>query len=463
MAILDETGGTFEIPPQARALFITAQVPQQNLARIAQLLGITIAEARDKIINNLTNLSDLERQVQRDALLARLKILERLASISKGSVQDIFLGLQDKVRGELAAIDAVSLPGIEDPGATGQIDSVDQDKLRKQIEDEAEAERKKANAERKANAEGRLAIARARAGQDPVALAQIELQAAQLEKDFAETEAESLNAEAARISALQGIDQANKDIASARIELLQAQVSRDPVRAAQVEIEAANRAIAEASGTAERLRAEAQRVSAQDSLAQAMRDIFKSYTDLLRAIAEAAGNSTEVARLGVAEAEEELRAARADPNTGQAELYDLEAALVRARTSERDTKLQVQRDNIQFALDMEKITTDQAITQLTALLEIANPEQTRDILRQIKSLREQSVEPAFNLGDIKLPTLYEVRRLNQTGGDGSGYNDARTINIEFTANNTADAESIANQIVDGFARPTRFGAGVRAF
>ncbi len=74
LAILDETGGTFEIPPQARALFITAQVPQQNLARIAQLLGITIAEARDKIINNLTNLSDLERQVQRDALLARLKI-----------------------------------------------------------------------------------------------------------------------------------------------------------------------------------------------------------------------------------------------------------------------------------------------------------------------------------------------------------------------------------------------------
>jgi hypothetical protein len=89
---------------------------------------------------------------------------------------------------------------------------------------------------------------------------------------------------------------------------------------------------------------------------------------------------------------------------------------------------------------------------------------TRSIERKIKSLQDDLEQDyQFNLpGEIPLPTLYEVRR--HVGGGGAAgaaaaaaVVDNRQININFQANNVAEAEQIANYIVEQFARPPRHG------
>jgi uncharacterized protein involved in exopolysaccharide biosynthesis len=137
-----------------------------------------------------------------------------------------------------------------------------------------------------------------------------------------------------------------------------------------------------------------------------------------------------------------------------------------AAASARDADFEKQLNDIGFLQQMEWISTQQAIQMLTAMASYTawTPQQYQQLLAKIKELTDAAkTDYQFNLpGNIDLPTLYETRRLNQTPG-GSGYNDNRVVTINFTANNTADAEAIANTIVDGFSAPSRFGTASRRY
>jgi glutamate formiminotransferase len=55
----------------------------------------------------------------------------------------------------------------------------------------------------------------------------------------------------------------------------------------------------------------------------------------------------------------------------------------------------------------------------------------------------------FNLpGNIRLPTLYEARRLNQSTAAGVGYMDNRNIALTFNVNGAQDPALVATQIMN---------------
>lgn len=286
---------------------------------------------------------------------------------------------------------------------------------------------------------------------------------ADLERDAAE-EAERARKEA-EDAAKEARDLARR-IEEARLDYLLAQVESDPVAAARNAQAKANIAIRYAEDEAERISAEASRIRADRQLEEAMFAIHESRVDLLIAMAEASGNSVEASRLAMEKARAALWRTGAT-HQGEAAMDQARAALVSAEASYRDAQLQDKMETYEFMHEMGQITTQQLIGYLESLLRIPDltQEQTRDIQRQIKGLKDDlSANYQFNLpSDLALPTLYEVRRISQTPGGVGGYQDNSMVQINFTAYNTEDANAIADKIVNQFSRPTRFGTASRAF
>lgn len=82
----------------------------------------------------------------------------------------------------------------------------------------------------------------------------------------------------------------------------------------------------------------------------------------------------------------------------------------------RDAQLQARRETIDFNLEMERISIDTAISQYQSLLRMHNltKQQRRDILLRIKGLQDEAAgasgEFRLDVGSIRLPTTYDVRR-----------------------------------------------------
>lgn len=248
-----------------------------------------------------------------------------------------------------------------------------------------------------------------------------------------------------------------RELAEAQLELRRALAERDPLAQAMLDQEAANIALRFAETEAERLQAQADAIRARHSIAEAMSDIANSELELLMAVAEAAGDSIEAAQLQLDIAQQQLQQARR-AGAGDAELNRLEADVVRARANVRDTRLQERQSEIDFLLQMERITTAQAIAQFEALLEIPNltADQIRQIHLKIKQLRDElSQDLQFNIPSvIGLPTLFEVRRLNQSQG---GYQDNRQITVTVNAETNASPQDIAKAVTNAMGRGSRMG------
>lgn len=159
------------------------------------------------------------------------------------------------------------------------------------------------------------------------------------------------------------------------------------------------------------------------------------YYNALASVAQAQQAAAEYARQQAQElirATGELRKARTDDPvrqaqidlttakrlqrfaTTEAERRQSRAEVINARKRVRDTALQSRVEDIDFRLEMERITREEAIRQLQSLTKTSGitKEARRDILRKIKALRDGGEEGELDLrvGDIKLPTAYEVRR-----------------------------------------------------
>ena len=86
-------------------------------------------------------------------------------------------------------------------------------------------------------------------------------------------------------------------------------------------------------------------------------------------------------------------------------------------------------------------------------------EQVREINLAVKGLRDQlGADFQFNLPtQLGLPTVYEVRRLGQSGGTGSSYQDHRQISVTVYAETGASAEDIGAAVATAVGEPSRTG------
>lgn len=323
-----------------------------------------------------------------------------------------------------------------------------------------------------------LAIDAARAAGDPVASARVAQQQANLAMQQARGDQALINqATAQGIAANKAMEDASNDIQRAQLELQGVQVAGDPIAAAQVQLDLANFNVNAAKGEAEKIRALAAQISAKRALSEAIGEVMSAFYDIAIATREAAGDAIGAAELQLERINKLLAGAR-ERGDKTTELQLL-AEKVRAEAQLRDTKLGEKTSDIDFALQMEQITTGQAIQELELLLKIPGltKQQIQELQLKIKSLRDGAGLSQFNTpSEINLPTIYEVRRLDQlnggtyqsarTGYDGgmsNSNNDNRQINIVINAKNTVEAEAALKVVKDSLGSAPRTGVDYKLY
>lgn len=158
-------------------------------------------------------------------------------------------------------------------------------------------------------------------------------------------------------------------------------------------------------------------IEAQRGVRDAVFEVTRANYGLAIAMADASGKTVDSARLQLRQARAELKNAQKRAGGKRTtEVINAEAGVKSANASLRDATLQDRRDTIDFQLEMDQITSRGAISMLTELLNMKDltEAQRREILLKIKSLEDElssTLDGVFNLpDDIKVPTVYEVRR-----------------------------------------------------
>lgn len=251
----------------------------------------------------------------------------------------------------------------------------------------------------------------------------------------------------------------------ARFALAKAIAEGDPVEQARIAIEEAQFLIANAKTTADKLNAQAQLVSAQHQLAQAQLQVSDAYRNIDKAMAAAAGDTVRVAQIELDQAREHIASAHSRRDVlgemaAKAEAISAQANLVAAQ-------INVGQQQTDFLLQMEQITTGQAIAQLEGLLKIPGitQEQTQQLLLKIHQLRKDaSKDLQFDIpGEIKLPTLYEVRRLRQSEAQGLGYQDNRQINVQYNVLTAQDNQAALDDLLAVTSGQPRVGGTPKGY
>lgn len=323
---------------------------------------------------------------------------------------------------------------------------------------------KEAEALAKRVADAKKKYAEALVKNNPVALAQLHQQQADQAFKEAKDEAEKINAQTDRLAADEELKNAIVGIYNAYTDsaIAAARRGEDFVKAAELEIEKAQLALdlAKDSGNAQLI------IQASNDLEEKMDELrlaqirqinetLEAQSQLSLAIAEAAGDTVAAAGIGLQEANRVLTQAQQEHGATSNEAIIAQAQAVRAAASVRDAQLSEDQENIQFALDMEEITKDQALEQFKTLLQLPGltAAQTRDLRRKIKSLQDDTTSDLqLDLPtDIRLPTLYQVARYN------TGYADNRVIQFNVQVNNGVDAGNLIDQINGVVNSPPRVG------
>lgn len=407
----------FVIPDWVQLLTIQQQITIQPqvvafLADAANAIGISVDEMVTRVATQLRDTNQTLSQItlaELDRGIAQLQSI--LADTSGLYIADEIdaefyrRGLRDlQQRRDEASKRLAGARPIVEPGGRGEVDAAQRRNLEQQAQ--AEEERRREEAQRQAEEARRRA-----------------------------EEAQRAAEEAAR----------------ARIDLLRAQAGKDPVRLAELQIQAANLAASQARNEADALKAEAERVNAMRELDDAQLDLFQSMQDYASAIAEVAGDSFGVASINLDTVRERLRVLTEQGFGHTAEANRLRAELVRAEGGLRDARFEDSLGDIEYLLELERISTGQAIEMLRAMMAIPTntEEMIRNLERRIHQLQQDlSQDLQFNIPqEIQLPTLYEARRLAQTPqGQGyqdnrAAYNDNRHIEVTFAVSSDTDYES----------------------
>lgn len=137
---------------------------------------------------------------------------------------------------------------------------------------------------------------------------------------------------------------------------------------------------------------------------------------------------------------------------GQANINNL-------RREHRNARYQDRFDTIEFEAEMGKITKDTEISRLQSLLKIikGNREFRRQIalrIHQLKTEQDDANKVELNVGDIRLPSVYDVRRLAKLG-------TANELNVHqnfhFQIDGSGDPEKTADHVFNRFHQRSRAG------
>lgn len=421
----------------------------RRVAEISVAQGISFAEAYRREIEN--------------ALAAARILLSAAKAIRNKVLTQAFGTLAEGLQGQLEAIP--TLPDIPSIGNVVGSPSQIADLQRQQAE-QAAAAADKARQEAMARELANLDIAAARADGNSIELARIARRRAEVNYRFAESDSERLQAYAQMIEADNQLNDAFVARNQAFRDFANAWNGDDSVKVAENAVNAAQEQVAIASGEAEYWTAIAAEIRASQGLAEAIQQLGDSQIDILIAMAEAGGRSVEAAQL----AAQKIRDRIANSNAlglGQAERNQLDAQLISAEAAVRDARFAEERETIQYQLEIGQITKQQAIGALQSLLTIPDltEKQIRDINLEIKRLRESlGADYKFNLPtELGLPTVYEVRRLGQSGGTGGSYQDNRNISVTVYADTNASPELIATQVANVIGDPRRDGTTPRRY
>lgn len=250
-------------------------------------------------------------------------------------------------------------------------------------------------------------------------LGNVTQEAAQAETDAAQSSLD--RAKQARDNAL-AIREAQLGVLSAyadargdavAVARLQVQVAQAQIAAARVDLANAKTNDQKAQAQIAILNAQAALIAAHAQVQAAQAALISSRFDVAIALAEAAGKTVEAARLKAAQARAALKEALKRSNGEKtAEVNQARAAAIAAQAALRDARLQDDLDTIDFNLQMGRITQASAIAALQEILRTREltREQRRQLLLQIKGMKDELADSQFNFGNIKLPTPYQVRR-----------------------------------------------------
>lgn len=164
-------------------------------------------------------------------------------------------------------------------------------------------------------------------------------------------------------------------------------------------------------------------IESQQAIEEEIRGIVGAQFSVALALANAAGLNVEATRIELAQARDEFDRAMSDAGGDEnaASVKEAYAGVLAAEAAMRDRVLEEALGTIDFMLDMEDITANEAIAAITEIMNTMDltEDQTRDLRRRIKQLQEgiaDSLSGGFNIADVRLPTPYEVRR--SLGVDG---------------------------------------------
>lgn len=199
------------------------------------------------------------------------------------------------------------------------------------------------------------------------------------------------------------------------------------------------------------------RVNADRTRRNALHEFAKAAQSLEQATVDFFGDKVLSAQEALKNANKELAYRLANPQDfTKGQIDESKAAVQQQANQTRQTIYSQQVDDINFGLEMRTLTKGQAINQLKGMQALYSNNKTisREIALKIREL-QGSIDLQYNIPDkIKLPTLYEARRLNQIGGTngvfgssgGIGYQDNKNVTVNVVVQNGMSSDQIVGSL-----------------
>lgn len=306
-------------------------------------------------------------------------------------------------------------------------------------------------------------IAAARVGtQDPVGQARVTLAFAEKALSYVREHhgnpADRRQAVLAVLNARQQLEDSLRseaqELASANATLAQAKANGDPIKEAQAEINKARADLGLARTAAERKNALAELINAEHKLEEDRANIAIASLQL-----EAAQTDNPVTQAAIKVREADLKLKQAHGKQAKLEARASRASAVREH---RDAVAQASIENVEFQADLGRITADQEIAAYTRLLRTLklSKQTKRELIEKIHALQEEaSGNLELTVGNIQLPTIYDIRRaigggVNGSGRGGNNYSDSSTTNVEINISG-GDTERVGRVVHDTIERSTK--------
>jgi TP901 family phage tail tape measure protein len=274
-------------------------------------------------------------------------------------------------------------------------------------------------------------LAQARANGNPLLEGKAELTKAQADLAVAKTPADRDNALAGIINARHKLEQDQAEILIGGIELESVQ-SQNPVTQARDAIRIAREKLSTAHGQAAKQGALKELVEARHQYEEDQVAVALSVIELEEAQTEnpvkQAADRVRAARVGLKQSK----------GKGAAAENQAKAQLVEAKRNRQEAAASYAIENVEFDAAVGKLTTDQEIAAYTRLLHTLKlgRDAKRNLIEKIHSLQEEaSGSLELTVGNIALPTLYDIKRAVQ-GGISGGTAAAGSYNDYSTQSNT---------------------------